>query len=49
MTDNQQTDNQQDNQRTDSAPTAPVVLQVWRDGGGVFALFPASPSDRVTK
>ena len=25
--------------------TTPVVLRVWRNGGGVFALFPTLPSD----
>ena len=34
------TDNQQDNQQT-----TPVVLRVWRSGGGVFALFPTLPAD----
>ena len=37
------TDNQQDSQ-TDTL-AVPVVLRVWRDGGGVLALFPTLPSD----
>jgi len=37
------TDNQQIN--TQTIPTVPVVLRVWRSGGGVFALFPTLPSD----
>ena len=34
-----------DNRQTDSTLAVPVVLRVWRDGGGVFALFPTLPSD----
>ena len=34
------TDNQQE-----TTLAVPVVLRVWRDGGGVFALFPTLPSD----
>jgi len=30
---------------TDSQQAILVVLRVWRDGGGVFALFPTLPSD----
>ena len=33
-----------DNQQT-STLAVPVVLRVWRDGAGVFALFPTLPSD----
>jgi hypothetical protein len=40
MTDNRQTDSTQSN-----TLAVPVVLRVWRDGGGVFALFPTLPSD----
>ena len=30
---------------TDNQQAIPVVLRVWRNGGGVFALFPTLPAD----
>ena len=38
------TDNQQDNQQA-TTEDVPVVLRVWRNGGGVFALFPTLSAD----